>query len=97
MNQHPLNQFLLGALVMACAAAGLYFLRFYRKVRDRLFGVFAVAFWLMGLNWLLLAFVRADETQTWLYVIRLVAFILILLAIWDKNRRPAKTPGRDSQ
>ena len=92
MNQHPINLFLLGGLVVACAAAGLYFLRFWRKTRDRLFAIFAVAFWLLGLNWLLLAFANRDETSfIWLYLIRLVAFFLILLAIWDKNRVP-KTP-----
>jgi hypothetical protein len=83
---------ILGLMVMACAVAGLHFLRFWKKTRDRLFGVFAIAFWLLGLNWLLLAFVQADETRTWLYVIRLIAFILILLGIWDKNRSP-KSPA----
>ena len=81
-----LNQFLLGALVMACVAAGFFFLRFWRKTQDRLFLIFALAFWLLGANWLLLAFWQTDETRTWLYMIRLVAFILILAGIIDKNR-----------
>jgi uncharacterized membrane protein YcjF (UPF0283 family) len=81
-----LNNFLLGMVVMACAAAGLFFLRFWRKTRDRLFAVFAIAFWVLGANWLALAFARQDEVRTWLYVVRLAAFVLILVGIIDKNR-----------
>jgi hypothetical protein len=81
-----LDQFSLGALVMACAMAGLYFLRFWRKTRDRLFAMFAASFWILGVNWLLLSFAKRDEQNTALYAIRLVAFALILLAIADKNR-----------
>ena len=86
MNVVMANQFLLGLLVMACATAGLFFLRFYRRTRDRLFLTFALAFWLLGLNWLLLAMVEKDEVRTALYLIRLLAFVLILLAILQKNR-----------
>lgn len=86
-----LNQFLLGVLVMAAATAGVFFLRFWRKTHDRLFLIFALAFWLLGMNWLLLAFVRADETRTWLYVLRLVAFCLIIYGIVDKNRQRGGT------
>ena len=82
--------FMLGALVMGCTVAGLFFLRFWRKTRDRLFAIFAAAFWLLGLNWLLLATIGRDEINTWLYAIRLLAFVLILLAIIDKNRSTAR-------
>jgi hypothetical protein len=90
--QDLLNQFMLGAVVLACGAAGLFFLRFWRKTRDRLFAVFAVAFWTLGLNWLALAFTHRDEVRTALYVIRLLAFLLIFAGILDKNRkaRPGK-------
>jgi uncharacterized membrane protein YcjF (UPF0283 family) len=81
-----MNQFMQGALVMACAAIGLFFLRFWRKTHDRLFACFCVAFWLLGINWLTLAFSNADELHAELYSIRLLAFIVILLGIWDKNR-----------
>ena len=82
-----LNTFLLGMAVAAAAVVGLFFLRFWRKTRDRLFVIFAIAFWLMGLNWLLLAVIGRDENFTYLYAIRLTAFCLILLAILDKNRK----------
>ena len=81
-------EFLLGAIAMACGTIGLFFLRFWRRTRDRLFMFFALAFWLLCLNWLALAFADRDEPQTALYAVRLLAFGLIIVAIWDKNRRP---------
>ncbi len=94
MNAEAVNRFMLGALVMACFAAGLFFLRFWRKTRDRLFAIFAVAFWLMGLNWLLLSFTKSDyEFRPALYLIRLLAFVLILYAILEKNRAKRNEPN----
>jgi hypothetical protein len=86
MRPELLNGLLLGALVTTCAVSGVFFLRFWRKTRDRLFAIFAIAFWLLGLNWLMLAFISADEVQSAIYIIRLLAFILILAGIIDKNR-----------
>ena len=84
------NNFILGMLVLATIVVGLFFLRFWRRTRDRLFAIFAAAFWLMGLNWLLLATIRGDEVNSALYLIRLLAFVLILVAIVDKNRSAAR-------
>lgn len=76
-----------GGLVMACLACALFFLRFWKSSRDRLFIFFALAFAVMGLNWLSLAVLQVeDERRHYLYVIRLVSFLVILYAIWDKNR-----------
>jgi hypothetical protein len=86
-----LNTFLLGAVVACAFAIGLFFLRFWRKTRDRLFIIFAVAFWVLGLNWMALAFTQQDEVRTALYVIRLLAFVLILYGIFDKNRARERT------
>jgi uncharacterized membrane protein len=82
-----------GALVAGYAVAGLFFLRFWRDTRDRLFGIFAAAFWLLAAQRMALA-LSADPNgeQLLLYGIRLLAFVLILIAIVDKNRgsgRPA--------
>ena len=76
---------------MACFVIGLFFLRFYHKTRDRLFAIFAAAFWLLGVNWLTLMFIQQDEARTFLYLIRLLAFVMILYGIIDKNRAPART------
>jgi hypothetical protein len=83
-----MQQFLLGATAMASWIAMLFFLRFWRQSGDRLFGMFAAAFLLLGLTRLGLAYWQeASETQSYFYWLRLVAFLLILIAIIDKNRR----------
>ena len=49
---------------------------------------FAIAFFLMALNWIALTLVNADnENRSLLYGIRLIAFLVIIVGIWDKNRR----------
>jgi hypothetical protein len=82
-----LSQLISGALVMGYFVAGLYFLRFWRDTRDRLFGIFAAAFWLLAAQRAALA-LTTDPTgeQLLLYSVRLLAFVLILAAIIDKNR-----------
>lgn len=83
-----LNAFLQGACTLACWAIGLFFLRFWRLSRDRLFLFLLAAFWAFALNWLGLVLVEAnDETRHWFYVVRLAAFALIGLGVVDKNRR----------
>ena len=82
-----MTQFMSGAIMMACFVAGLFFFRFWRESRDRLFAIFAVAFWVLGANRIGFIFVdEAEEARTLLYVVRLLAFLLILAAIIDKNR-----------
>jgi len=80
--------FLSGAVVMGFWLAGLFFLRFWKRTRDELFLAFTLAFWLLGLVQALLAFTNIPvEERSWLYLMRLAAFLLILGAIWRKNRR----------
>ena len=92
-----MTQFLLGAIVMACGIAGLLFLRAWRDTRDRFFALFALAFWALAANWAGLAIVDArDEVRSLLYLVRWLAFCLIIAAIADKNRRPrARDRRRD--
>ena len=83
-----LMPFLSGAVVIGFFLAGLFFLRFWKRTRDTLFLAFTFAFWLLGLSQALLAFsVVPVEERSWLYLLRLAAFVLILLAIWHKNVR----------
>lgn len=83
-----MHQFLWGCLAVASAVAGLCFLRFWRASSDRLFACFAIAFWLLSLNWTVLAIVRpAYEDLHYVLMIRLAAFLLIVAGILDKNRR----------
>jgi hypothetical protein len=80
-------QLIPGAIIMGYAVAGLFFLRFWRQTRDRLFLIFAISFWILGAQRLALALTaQAAESLTGLYLVRLFAFLLILVAIIDKNR-----------
>lgn len=73
-----------GALIACYAVAGLFFARFWHETHDRLFGWFAGAFALLCAQRLLL--VIAGETSPMLYLVRLVAFTLIIVAFVEKNR-----------
>ena len=82
-----LSQLITGAIVMGYAVAGLFFARFWQQTRDRLFLIFALSFWLLGAQRLALVLTSAIvESDTALYFVRLLAFLLILVAIVDKNR-----------
>lgn len=84
-------EFLTGANATCAIVAGLFFFRFWRQTADRLFASFAFAFWLLGAHWALLAITAPDqELRPLLYGIRLVAFLLILGAIIEKNRSPKR-------
>jgi len=86
-----MNQFLWGAMAMASWVAGLMFLRYWKVTRDRFFVMFALAFWTLGLTWAGLGVASPpNETRHWFYALRLVAFLLIICAIIDKNRRPRR-------
>ncbi len=74
-----------GVLVAGYLVAALFFLRFRRETGDRLFLVFSVAFALLAVQRLALALTTRDETL--IYGLRLLAFLLILAAIIDKNRK----------
>lgn len=80
--------FLYGVSAMGCAIIGLFFLRFWRQSRDRLFLLFALAFWILAVDRVVLgSMFVADEMRPYVYIIRLCAFSLILYGIADKNRR----------
>lgn len=113
-----MDNFLIGMIAMALVTAGLFFLQFWRETGDRLFMIFAIAFWLLALTRLALivaytsdaralqalqqqvAVPRAgeeaaaeaeqvvkkeSEQYSYVYWVRLAAFLLILIAIIDKN------------
>ena len=82
------NFFLSGALTALCTVAALFFFRFYIKSRDRLFLCFSFAFVMLGVE---RVFINVNEifneNVDSVILIRLASFILMLLAIIDKNRR----------
>ena len=83
-----MEEFLMGAIAMASVVAALFFLRFWRDTGDRLFLIFSASFFMLALTriGLMLSQARQEGNTHW-YWVRLVAFILILVAIVDKNRR----------
>jgi hypothetical protein len=82
-----MDHFLLGVLAMGYSTAAVFFARFWRESADKFFLWFAVAFGILALNQvLLLALGERTEHSSALYLVRLSAFCIILIAIWDKNR-----------
>lgn len=76
-----------GLTAAGLAVAGLFFLRFWRDTADRLFALLAAAFWALAANSVVLGVVQpGDETRHYAYVLRLLAFLLIIWGVVDKNR-----------
>jgi len=86
-----MRQFLWGALAMASFTASLLFLRYGKVTRDRLFLFFAAAFAVLAANWIGLAIMEPRSEHLYLaYVLRLIAFTLIIVGIVDKNLRASR-------
>lgn len=82
-----MTMFVAGLLLMGYAVTALFFARFWRQTRDRLFLFFATAFALLAVQRLGLAASAWEPFDPmWYYVLRLLAFLLILFAVLDKNR-----------
>ena len=79
--------FLLGVTVMGCVTIALFFVRYWRTSGDRFFALFALAFATFAANRFVLLFLdEDDEARTAVYIVRLVAFLIIIAAVIDKNR-----------
>lgn len=82
-----INGFLLGVIVTSSLAAAAFFLKFWKQTRDLLFLGFGAAFLIEGINRLAFLFLDApNEGDPVIYVVRLFSYLLILLAIINKNR-----------
>ena len=82
------NDFLAGAIVMGFAVAALMFLKFWRRTHEGLFLAFSGSFLLLAVTQALLTLGDfQDEERSWLYLLRLAAFLLILFAMGWQNRR----------
>jgi hypothetical protein len=80
-------EMLIGALAAASFTVGLFFLRFWRATRDRFFLLFALAFWIEGAHRVVAyQWFGSDEGTPLHYLVRLIAYGLIIAAIIDKNR-----------
>lgn len=88
--------FISGIAAAAFAGSGLFFLKFWKSSGDPFYFKFCFACWLIALERIVLLSLRdaqssirspVIEAHSWVYIIRLLAFVLILLAILDKNRK----------
>ena len=84
-----------GVITMGYLIAGLFFAKFWSRSRDPFFLIFAVAFWLLTANQAVLTiFDLRREEQSWAYLLRLAAFMLIAAAIVYKNAAARRSGSR---
>jgi len=77
-----------GMIAMGLLVAAVFFHRFWRETRDRLFALFAISLIFMAVNRIAMAIgAERDISRDYFDWMRLVSFAIILLAILDKNRR----------
>jgi hypothetical protein len=91
--------FLSGVIVTTFGASGVFFLKLWRVSRDRLFLYFCIACWLLTLDRLALMCVPeagsavrtvVTERSSWVVLLRLAGFSMIVWAVLDKNRSAAR-------
>jgi hypothetical protein len=80
-----MNAFASGMIAMGHATAGFFFWRFWSRTADRLFLMFALAFWLLGILRVLMMLFAEPGEEHFLYWFRLIGYLLILMAIVQKN------------
>lgn len=81
-----MNQLFAGAIAMGSLVIALFFLRFWRNTQDRFFLYFALSFLLEGLHRVYASFdLSSSEDTPHHYLVRLLAYLLILWAIVEKN------------
>ena len=79
-----------GAIIMGYAVAAVFFLKFWRRTADNLFLAFAAAFLLLAATPLLTTLLEVPrEEHSPFYMLRLLAFLIIIVAIIGKSRRRA--------
>ncbi|HZY16940.1 MAG TPA: DUF5985 family protein [Ramlibacter sp.] len=89
------QQMMFGATAMGSLLAGLFFLRFWLQTRDPFFLYLTGSFWLQAAHRTALELVPyASEDEPMFYLVRLLAYGLILVAIWQKNRRRRDRPSQ---
>ena len=78
--------FISGLTTMGYFIAGLFFFRFWRRTSDLLFAYFGVSFVLLATSQALsvITFMPRDD-QSWIYLLRLAAFMLLIAGIVSKN------------
>jgi Family of unknown function (DUF5985) len=85
---YPHSDFFSGMITMGYFVASAFFFRFWVRTSDGLFIAFSVAFFLLAISTALTSLLSLPyEERSWLYLIRLAAFVLLIVAILGKNFR----------
>jgi hypothetical protein len=80
------GQFFAGMITMGMLVCSAFFLRFWARSKDTLFIAFALAFFLLAMSHAFTALLNLPlEERSWLYLLRLAAFSLLIIAILRKN------------
>lgn len=83
--------FLLGIIATSSLMVGIFFLKFWKHTRDFLFLAFAIAFMIEAFSRASVLFLdKPNEGSPWIYLVRLLASVLILVAILKKNYGAAR-------
>jgi hypothetical protein len=88
-----MHEFFAGLYVAFSLVATVFLMKFWRDSRDSLFVKFAAALLLLALERVMLVGVSVtdEDGSNIVFVLRLIAFSLIIWAMIDKNlRKPAK-------
>lgn len=95
MNTPYMAVFFSGVSMATFAASGLFFYKFWRASHDRFFLFFMISCELLALERLIALYIHgtldplrssATEAASWIYCVRLLAFVILLYGILDKNR-----------
>jgi hypothetical protein len=85
---YPHSDFFAGMITMGYLVASAFFFRFWVRTSDALFIAFSVSFLLFAVSAALTSLLSLPyEERSWLYLIQLAAFVLLIVAILAKNFR----------
>jgi hypothetical protein len=92
------SAFFAGICVATFSASAVFFLKFWLASRDSFYLMFAIAcslfaidrFIVVIMSYILHQLSPENESGSWIYLIRLTAFILISAAVWQKNKATQK-------
>ncbi len=87
MNDAALANLLLGAIAATSLAIGMFFLKYWYSSRDRFYLLLSASFLIESVNRAAIGAVGWNEYEPLHYCIRFIAYGLIVIAIWDKNKR----------
>jgi hypothetical protein len=83
-----INTFFNGASMMASLVAAIFFTKFWRTSGDRFFSIFALAFYILGLERIALMLSHGlAEADPSVYLFRCLGFSLLIFAVVEKNRQ----------